>query len=232
MILVQAITTLDLDGHSVTSFEPVLNRQTNEPVVTETRAPAKWRALPRAVRDRIVGNPDKGIVGLETSKKFLVKYQDFAEKYVSGVRCWKCGTLIVSWAPTLRLPDGARTDAEAQLTTRMVNGQAMILASLLPLNHYREGLCAYRNAEGRMGAFSYLHCADCSLASSDGDDLLACHLAGFDAQREFFKTFSPVISDDDHAQNMFRWSGVEIVGLDGPSLGPKELMEQAATGRG
>ena len=215
------LTRVNKDGRTVRLF----SHKTNELIVTETRAPADWRALPRIVQERILS--------LEQSKKFLVRYQDFAGQYVAGVRCWKCGTPIIGWAPALRKPEGSsRKKQDGELTKVRVNGEDMVLGALLPLNHYREGLYTYRTAKGSLAQFSFLHCADCHVATEHGEDLLACHLGGIDVSREFFKPFVSLSSDDAWAQFMFRWSGIELVGLHGPSLGPKELMEQAKKGNG
>lgn len=209
----------------------VLDRRSNAPIITETRAPQPFRALPRPVRDHIIGHPEKGIVGLDTSKAFLVRYQEFAGPYVSRIRCWKCGTAIVSWAPALRLPDGSTNPNDAETTKVTVSGKEMILGSLLPLNHYREGLFAYRATNGSLNAFSYLHCADCSIVSGDGDSLFACLLGGFDLHRDAFQHLMALPSDDAWAQSMYRWNGIELIGTQGPSLSPKDMMD-AATNRG
>lgn len=202
------------------------NRQTNLPTVTETRAPGAWRALPRRIRERIVGNPEKALVGLETSNRFLVRYQDFVGLAVTRVRCWKCGTIIVGIAPALQLPPGAKRDANAQFIKVTIDGQELLLGMLLARNHYREGLCTYRTADGRLAQFSYLHCADCTLTDADGEDLLACHVGGLDHLRDTIKS-AKADNDDAWAQYMYHWSGVEVVGLAGPSHGVKELMDEA-----
>jgi len=195
-----------------------LNRQTNELIVTETRAPKPFRALPRQV--------SLHITALDESKKFLVRYQDFVGQYVSAVRCWKCGTAIVTYQPALRRVEGSRSEGE--LTKVVVNGEPMILGAMLPFNHYREGLFSYRTPQGVLARFSFLHCADCSITDEHGEDLLACLLGQMDHRRDHLKSVLTVSSDDAWAQSMYRWSGIELVGLDGPSLSPKELMEQSA----
>jgi hypothetical protein len=198
-----------------------LHRQTNEPVVTETRVSAPWRALPRPVRDRVVS--------LDTAKTFLVRYQDFVGRNVSAVRCWKCGTPIIAYAPVLRRIDGGRAQ-EVELTKVMVGGQELLLGALLPMNHYREGLFTFRAMNGALAAFSYLHCADCHIANEHGEDLLACHLGGLDRLRDTMKDAVVMSTDDAWAQFMYRWSGIELVGLSGPSKSPSDLMNEMKKG--
>ena len=194
-----------------------LNRQTNEPIVTETRQPKPFRSLPRPVSDRIAS--------LDASKQFLVRYQDFVGQYVSAVRCWKCGTAVCTYQPALRKVEGSRQH-DGELTKVMVNGEPMILGAMLPFNHYREGLFTYRTPHGVLARFSFLHCADCHIAEAHGEDLLACLLGQFDHRRDHMKPYMPVLSDDAWAQYLFRWSGIELVGLDGPSLSPADLMQR------
>lgn len=210
----------------------LFDRRTNELIVTEDRDPAPFRALPRQVRDRILGNEKAGIVGLETSKAFLVRYQEFTDKYVTAVRCWKCGRLICAYQPALRKVEGKdKTKGEVTVMTS-INGQSMVIGALLPFHHYREGLFSYRTQQGRLANFSYLHCADCHIGDEHGEDLLACLLGQIDARRDYTKTYMEFESDDSWAQTMFRWSGIELVGKYGASLGPKELMEDAAKRKG
>src|SRR3990167_4833559 len=95
-----------------------LNRQTNEPIVTETRQPKPFTSLPRPVSDRMAS--------LDASKQFLVRYQDFVGQYVSAVRCWKCGTAVCTYQPALRKVEGSRQH-DGELTKVMVNGEPMIL---------------------------------------------------------------------------------------------------------
>jgi len=204
-----------------------LNRQTNEPIVTETRLPKPFRAIPRPIMDRIVGNQENGIIGLDESKKFLVRYQDFVGQYVSAVRCWKCGTPIVSYQPALRKVEGTKN--EGALTTVTVNGQPMILGAMLPFNHCREGLFIYRTAQGVLARFSFLHCADCTITDAHGEDLLACLLGQMDYRRDHLKSVLALSTDDAWAQFMYRWSGIELVGRDGPSRSPHDMMKQGGT---
>lgn len=194
-----------------------LNHQTNEVIVTETRAAAPFRALPRTVSERIAS--------LDQSKKFLVRYQDFVGQYVSTVRCWMCGTPIVSYQPALRKVEGGRQN-DGELTKVMVNGSSMILGAMLPFHHYREGLFTYRTAQGVPAKFSFLHCADCQITTEHGEDLLACLLGQFDHRRDYLKPYLAVSSDDAWAQSMFRWSGIELVGTVGPSKSPADLMNE------
>lgn len=193
-----------------------LNRQTNERIVTETRQPAPFRALPRPISERIAE--------LDASKTFLVRYQDFVGPYVSAVRCWKCRTAIVSYQPALRKVEGSRQN-DGELTKVIVNGEPMILGAMLPFNHYREGLFSYRTQQGVLARFSFLHCADCTIGEANGEDLLACLLGQMDHRRDHLKSVLTVSTDDAWAQLMFRWSGIELVGLDGPSLSPADLMQ-------
>ena len=206
-----------------TQLVPLLDRRTNEPIVTESRQPMPFRALPRPILDHIVGNETKGIVGLETSKKFLVRYQDFVGQYVSAVRCWKCGVSIVAYQPALRPVEGSPDAGE--LTTVNLNGKEMVLGAMLPFQHYREGEFAYRDHRLRLAKFTYLHCADCQIEDAHGENLLACLLGQFDHRRDHLKPYMAVMSDDEWAQSMFRWSGIELVGKAGQSLSPADLMK-------
>ena len=211
------LTRVKKDGRTVR----MLSRKTNELIVTETRAPKPFRAVPRQVGLRIAS--------LEQSKKFLVRYQDVVNLTVTATRCWKCGVPIVAYQPALRKVEGSRNKQDAELTIVKLNGQDVVLGAMLPYNHYREGLFTYYlTKERRLARFSFLHCADCHIAAEHGEDLLACLLGTPDWKRDLMKPFLAVSSDDEWAQSMFRWSGIELVGLDGPSVGPKELMEQSA----
>lgn len=200
------------------------NPQTNEQIVIETRELKPFRALPRAILDRIVGNEAKKIKGLDTTKTFRVRYQDFVGQYVSAVRCWKCSTPIVSYQPALRKVEGTKN--EGALTTVKVNGESMILGAMLPFNHYREGLFLYRTSQGVLSRFSFLHCADCTITDAHGEDLLACLLGQMDHRRDHLKLVQSVSSDDAWAQYLSRWSGIELVGREGPSRSPQDMMNK------
>lgn len=224
MILMEKIRRMAGDSAELIE-SPALDRRTNLPIVTETRQATPFRALPRAIMDRIVGNEAKGIIGLETSKKFLVRYQELIGQYVSAVRCWKCGVPIVAYQPALRPIEGHPNAGE--LTTVTLNGKEMVVGAILPFSHYREGLFEYR-IPGRnikpVPSFSYLHCADCQIKDEDGEDLLACLLGQFDHRRDHMKAHLSVLSDDEWAQYMFGWSGIELVGKVGPSISPSDMM--------
>lgn len=199
--------------------EPVLDRRSGEPIVTEDRTPGPFRALPRDGRDRILGNPDKGILSYEASGRWKPNYQRYEGTFLAGVQCWKCGRDLIGPAPALRKsPDG-------QAYQVMINGQPGVM--LMPYNHYREGLYHYRRADGLGADFSYLHCADCTIQNADGPDLLACYLAGHDISRAVFNLYD----DDTWAQWMWRYSGIELDQKSGASKGPEDLMREARGGR-
>lgn len=220
------IETAQRDGRDVR----VISRKTNDFIVTETRTAAPWRALPRAVKDRVVG--------LEASRVFLVRYLDHQGPMIVAVRCWKCGTPIQTYQPVLRPIAGAKQGQNSgELTLVRVNGREMVVGTLLPFNHYREGLFAYRmQMPGRrrylseLAHFSFLHCADCHIGSEHGEELLACMLGQKDARRDLIKPYVEVASDDEWAQWMYHWSGIELVGITGPSIGPKDLLDPERKG--
>lgn len=193
-----------------------LNRKTNQVIVTETRLPRPFRAVPRPVGLRIEA--------LDVSKKFLVRYQELMGKYVSAVRCWKCGVPIVAYQPVLRPVEGQPNAGE--ITTLNINGREMVVGAMLPFSHYREGEFAYRDQHRRLAKFSYLHCADCHIEDAHGEDLLACLLGQFDHRRDHMKAHLSVLSDDEWAQYMFGWSGIELVGKVGPSISPADMMRK------
>ena len=191
--------------------EPVLDRRSGEPIVTEDRKPEPWRALPRESRERILS--------YDTSGLWKPRYQRYEGNFLAGVQCWKCGRDLIGPAPALRKsPDG-------QAYQVMLNGQPAVM--LLPYNHYREGLYHYRRADGLGADFSYLHCADCTIQNADGPDLLACYLAGHDISRAIFNLYD----DDTWAQWMWRYSGIELDQKNGASKGPEDLMKEARGSR-
>lgn len=195
----------------------LFDRRTNELIVTEDRQPKPFRALPRQV--------SLHITALDVSKTFLVRYQDFMDQYVSAVRCWKCGRAICAYQPALRKVEGKEATTGAVTVMTMLNGKELVVGAMLPFTHYREGLFEYRTRQGRQAQFSYLHCADCHIASAHGEDLLACLLGQLDYRRDYLKQFMALDSDDTWAQTMYRWSGIELIGTSGPSLSPSDLMQ-------
>lgn len=216
----RTVTTI-VDGKPVDEEieEPVLERRSGEPIVTEDRTPGPFRALPREYRDRILGNPQKQVVGYVDSQKWNPLYQTYEQGLLIGVRCWKCRRDLVSWMPALR--KAPTKDNALNAEQIYINGQPAV--KITPYNHYREGLYAYRRPDGIEATFSYLHCADCTIADADGPDLLACLLAGHDYTRTAFNLY------DDHfwAQWMWRWSAIELVARSGASKGPEDLMKEA-----
>ncbi len=198
--------------------EPLLDRLSGEPVVTEDRAPGPYRALPRDSKDRLIGNPEKGIVGYQESRKWFPVYQVFNQGVLVSMSCWKCQREIVGWMPALRPVRGGNYNEAEQV---LVGGQPAV--RLTPHNHYREGLYLYQRPNGILGEFSYLHCADCTIGDADGPDLLACFLAGHDRTRETYQLYD----DDTWAQWMWRWSGIELIGRRGPSIGIADIMAEA-----
>lgn len=198
-----------------------LNRKTNQIIVTETRQPKPFRALPRQVSDQIAA--------LEVSKKFLVRYQDLINLSVTATRCWKCGVVICAYQPALRKVEGASGSNNAELVKATINGQETVLSAMLPYQHYREGLFAYHIPRRQIipvPTFSYLHCADCQIKDEDGESLLACLLGCPDWKRDLLKASVLPQSDDEWAQRMYYWSGIELVGRAGPSVSPADLMKR------
>lgn len=191
--------------------QPLLDRRSNEPIVTEDRAPGPFRALPRKHRDRAVS--------YEQSKAWLPIYQRYEQGLMVGLACWKCGRSIVGWAPALRRPASWKPGDPDELIH--VNGSPAV--KLTCHNHYREGVFRYRRPDGVFSEFSYLHCADCTITDADGDDLLTCFLTGHDHTR----TTLGLYDDDVWAQWMWRWSAVELVGRQGASKGPGDLIQEA-----
>jgi len=188
-----------------------LDRRSGEPIVTETRAPGPFGALPRAIRDRVLGYAQ--------SKLWVPLYQSYTQGMQTGVSCWKCGRNLIGWAPALRRPAGWKAGQDDELV--LVNGAPAVC--LLPFNHYREGAYAYQRPDGVASWFSYLHCADCTIKSEDGPDLLACFLAGHDTTN----TLKQLYAADAWAQWMWRWSNITLMGLHGRSKGPHDLMKEA-----
>lgn len=191
---------------------PVLDRRSGEPIVTEDRAPGPFRALPRPYKD--------SALSFIANKTWQPLYQRYESGLMVGLHCWKCGRNLVGWAPALRRPDGWRQGDNDELIH--VNGQPAV--KLTCFNHYREGMFGYARPDGVRSEFSYLHCADCTIAESDGEALLTCFLAGHDNTRTTFHLYT----DDFWAQWMWRWSAIELVGKNGPSKGPGDLMQDAS----
>lgn len=210
------VGTRDKDGKIVVVpvVQSKLDRRTNEPIVTEDRALTPYRALPRAVRERVLG--------YEVSKTWLPRYQTYTNGVMTGLKCWKCQRDLAGWMPALQAVRGGQPFEAAQI---MVNGQPAV--RFTPFNHYREGLFRYRRPDGLPGEFSFLHCADCDIRDEDGPDLLACFLAGHDYTRETLKLYT----DDFWAQWMWRWSSIELDQRTGPSLSVEDLMKEAAKKR-
>lgn len=195
--------------------ELVLDRRSNEPIVTEDRTPGPLRALPRPIKERAES--------YATTDKWHPHYQQIESGMLTALNCWKCLRPIVGWAPALRRPAGWRPGDVDELI--QVNGQPAV--KLTPFNHYREGLFHYRRPDGVLADFSYLHCADCHISDGDGEDLLTCMLVGHDDARNAHQLYT----DNFWAQWMWRWSAIELVGRNGASKGPKDLI-QAALKRG
>lgn len=206
-------------GLPVVTIEPRLDRRSNEPIITEDRALSPYRALPRASRDRLLGNPAKDLIGYETSGVWLPKYQQYDNGMMVGLKCWKCRRELAGWMPALRRIPNMKPDDPAELVN--INGKPAV--RFTPYNHYREGQYRYRRPDGIFGTFSYLHCADCFITDADGEALLDCFLAGHDYTRETLRLFT----DDYWAQWMWRWSAIALIGRDGASLGPGDLIKEA-----
>ena len=198
----------------------VISRKTNMFIVKETRERTPFRALPREFKDRILGNASTGV----TATKLIVRYQEFQNQAITAVRCWKCGRPVMGYQPLYRGATGKDSAGRASVTIVNLNGKEMVLGSLLPYAHYREGVFNARTANGRFHPFSYIHCADCHFKDEDGSDLLACHLGGHDIGREKARQLS--YDDDAWAQSMYTWSGAEPIGIVGPSLSPEDLMKK------
>lgn len=131
----------------------------------------------------------------------------------------------MGYQPLYRAADGRDSVGRASLTIVRVNGKEMVLGSLLPFSHYREGTFSVRTANGRLHPFTFIHCADCHFRDEHGADLLACHLGGHDIGREIARQIG--YDDDAWAQWMYTWSGAEPIGLVGASVSPDALMKKA-----
>lgn len=197
-----------------------VDRRSGEFVITETRTQRPWRALPQGTSLNVQAKVQE----LEESKVWLVKYQEFVDRLMTGVRCWKCGTHIVTWQPVLVRPAGSPPEASPQQLVDRHGRPCVTMA----FNHlYREGEYVYR-LPGRdlMAKFTYLHCADCRIVEGDGFELYAILLAGLDHNREASDPGKRRISDDAWAQFMSRYAGVELVGLSGASKGPEQIIKE------
>lgn len=190
--------------------QPIFDRRSNEPIVTEDRKPEPYRALPRAARQRVLEYAQ--------TQRWHPEYQRYDNGLLVGLQCWKCARPLVGWAPALRRPAGWHPGDNDELI--LVNGQPAV--RLTCFNHYREGFYRSRQPNGVNLDFSYLHCADCVITDADGPDLLACFLAGHDQTRTILRLYQ----DDFWAQWMWRYSAVELVGRVGESLGPHDLMRK------
>jgi len=197
--------------------DDLISNETGVVIVQETRARLPFRSLPREFSDRILGNKKEGILPM----KLDVQYQEFRGQSIVSVRCWKCPRIVIGYQPVYsRSRDGNKNMADA--TTVNINGKNMVVGSLLPYSHYREGIFNSKLKDGRMQSFSYIHCADCGFKDEDGPDILACHLGGLDVANETMRNEST--DDDAWAQSMFRWSGVELIGKAGASLSPADMI--------
>ena len=222
MIKRQLVVTIgkDKDGKDVeiATIETVLDRKSGEPIVTEDRAATPFRALPRLYREKIVGEPGKGVVGFLESKAWLPIYQRYDNGIMTGLQCWKCQREIVGWMPALRRPATWKPGQQDELI--LVGGQPAV--SLTCHTHYLEGSFGYRRADGVASSFSYLHCADCTITDADGENLLSCFLAGHDNTRNTLNLYT----NDEWALWMWRWSNIELMRRLGPSQGPGDLMQK------
>lgn len=196
----------------------LISRRTNQFIVEETRAPGPFRALPRDVKDLILGNSKTGV----TATTMIVRYQEFQGQAMTAVRCWKCGRVVMGYQPLFRRNEGKGGKDQATVAIVTLNGKDMVQCGLLPYSHFREGVFKARATNGRFTSFSYIHCADCQIKDEHGADLLACNLGGLDISRERMR--NETYNDDPWAQTMYGWSGVELIGKDGPSLSPQEMM--------
>lgn len=183
--------------------EIVLRPGTHEPLVIESRSAARpWFALPDAL----------GKIAAEREAlptwTWNPRYQVFQDRMLIMVKCWKCGVAIQTWHPLLDRVTGMPL---------LVQGQPAV--ALKPLPHYRQGEFGCYLQSGTLMKFEFLHCADCSIASADGRDLLITHLAGLDHGLTHHRALTgggP--SKDEWAQHLHRFSGAEPTQRVGPSV--------------
>lgn len=200
------LTGLPLISESRTA-RPVV--KSNDPVrCTCAGGRCLWHPLPR----KPFGNLCHEVM---PSDRWFPNYQDWRDGVQQRLRCWKCGRDIKGWRMLLS-PLGHPIEYEGRL------GMSY---GLLP--HYRAvRFDAYLPTMDERIWFYALHCADCDLKAEDGNQVLACYLAGLwrstvQAWDLIDQARLDIPKDKDRiASRLYEWSGAEPIGphpLDTPN---------------
>ena len=163
----------------------------------------------------------------DSSMPWHPRFIDYVDHLACCVRCYKCAAPIQTLIPALYKPHGSKSDSAAQ---PMHSPQGERMVRMAPTPTFRMGFYRYRKLidnQEVLGRFEFLHCADCHPQHDDGESLLACLLAGLHDELDHIVARLTLGANEDldraRRAQMAHFDDIELIGLDGSSMGPLDL---------
>jgi hypothetical protein len=191
-----------------TNLEP----GTGLPMVQETRPASLWMALPREIA-KLATDLD----ATETTAPWWPRHHLWEGMVNHAALCWKCGTPVKGWRQLL-ISNQVGFDKEGNpiltATANPVKIAGQPAVAFLPYHHLTSTLVQIRFPKlDQMAVFAAQHCTDCMIGKDDLDKVVACLLAGADANLMNARNHGhgAALSRDRWATYLLRWSNVEPI---------------------